>query len=55
MKRVSKSAALAKWNAAMLKVKTLETEIAKTKDEKAIEVGKAPLHMRAYCCLHDMV
>ena len=30
---------LSKWNASMLKIKILEAEIAKTKDEKALEVG----------------
>ena len=39
MKRVSRSMPLAKWNSSTLKLKTLETEISKTKDEKALEVG----------------
>ena len=38
MMRVSRSSALAKWNNGMLKIKTLEAEIGKTKDEKAVEV-----------------
>jgi|LauGreStaDraftv2_3_1035109.scaffolds.fasta_scaffold990249_1 hypothetical protein len=49
MMRVSKSAALAKWNNGMMKMKILEDEIAKkgaekTKDEKVIEV------CRPYIC-----
>ena len=38
MKRISKSAPLAQWNAAMLKLRSLEAEIGRAKDDKAIEV-----------------
>ena len=40
MKRISKSAPLAQWNAAMLKLRSLEAEIGRAKDDKAIEVWR---------------
>ncbi len=39
MKRLSKSAALRKWNAMTIRIKQLEVEMASSKDEKAVEVG----------------
>lgn len=58
MMRVNRSSALAKWNNAMLKIKTLEAEISKTKDEKVVEVKLNSVdlklqHFLSRCCFHN--
>jgi hypothetical protein len=50
MKRLAKSAALEKWNSLTVKIKSIENDLIRTKDEREIDVSRSSSTQNS-CCI----